>query len=163
MIFSEICVDISDFSLQGNGLSHRWKYDSGADCDTRRVPDIFKHMIKNWFPTATVERMIKTDIGIFFNQISPAENKIIQSLKFSQYMKVDGPLMDKIIKHFKLIQEPTKGWGKIPEANHINQGDDAERMRKLRNDYVHEPNSTISDEKFHDFFNKSIEIAGRLY
>ncbi|CAC5400613.1 unnamed protein product [Mytilus coruscus] len=70
--------------------------------------------------------------------------------------------MYKIIRYFKLIKEPTKGWGKVPEANHINQGDDAERMRFFRNDYVHHPDLKVSDEEFQDFFMKSSEIAGRL-
>jgi hypothetical protein len=46
------------------------------------------------------------------------------------------------------IPAPTRGWGIPPLPTHINETDDIERIRDLRNELAHNPKFEICDTDF---------------
>lgn len=75
------------------------------------------------------------------------------------YDEFDVKLLYKLIKNLCPLPEPTKGWGKKPEANKTNLGDDVERLIQFRNEVVVFAATTKFDEKKYDDIWNDLESA----
>jgi hypothetical protein len=61
----------------------------------------------------------------------------------------DFTLLYKLIRNLlTAIPAPTCGWGNQPLPGHLNETDDIERIRHLRNNIVHNSDSEICDIDF---------------
>lgn len=96
------------------------------------------------------EKMIGTDM------------KSIKTLLTDGFSKLDVTLIYKIVKYFNLIPTPTQQWGAIPRINDIGIGDDVERIRLNRNDFVHRTDCEVTDTEFNAFFDAFIELGRRI-
>ncbi|XP_076107582.1 uncharacterized protein LOC143075884 [Mytilus galloprovincialis] len=71
--------------------------------------------------------------------------------------------MYKIIRNLELVQKPTQGWDKNPPTlTETTIGDDVERIRRSRNDFVHNVITNVSDVELNNRFSLFIDIASRL-
>ncbi|CAC5416257.1 ANK [Mytilus coruscus] len=72
--------------------------------------------------------------------------------------------MYKIIRNLNLVPPPTQGWDNRipPTSTETTIGDDVERIRRSRNDIVHNVNTNISDLELENRFSCFIDIASRL-
>ena len=60
----------------------------------------------------------------------------------------DFILLYKLIRNLLIIPAPTCGWGSQPLPEHINEADDIERIRCLRNFLAHNSDLEICDTDF---------------
>ncbi|CAC5416258.1 unnamed protein product [Mytilus coruscus] len=84
--------------------------------------------------------------------------------KKKQYADFDVALMYKIIRSLNLVPSQTQGWDyRIPPTStETTIRDDVERIRRSRNDIVHNVNTSISDVELNNNFSLFIDIASRL-
>lgn len=87
----------------------------------------------------------------------------IETLK-KDFSKLDVTLSYRIIRFFKLIEQPTQTWGAKPLTNEIEIGDDVERIRIARNGFVHSVRTTfeMEDSEFQTFFTDFTELGRRV-
>lgn len=100
-------------------------------------------------------------------QLRSVEWKVIGTVKTKNYADFDIALMYKIIRNLNnLVPPPTQGWDyKIPPTSaETTIGDDIERIRRSRNDIVHNVNTNISVSvvELNNRFSMFIDIASRL-
>lgn len=91
--------------------------------------------------------------------------KVPQITKF--YGSFNDDLLHKLHKHFCQSQtkpiHPSKGWGKTPDANDTELGDNIERIREIRNSlYAHIPSTEVSDTDFESHWNQLIAIMSGM-
>ncbi|CAG2209329.1 unnamed protein product [Mytilus edulis] len=80
----------------------------------------------------------------------------------NSYDSLDVTSIYQLLRQFKLIQSPTKGWGNLPGKVDINVGDDVERIRWLRNKIVHRSNTKVDKKEFNEIFEEFCDIGYRM-
>lgn len=87
----------------------------------------------------------------------------LETLKHCHLFKsLDIPTTYKLLRNFKLIPHPSKGWGVDPAPTDIIIADDVERIRICRNKIAHSFDATISKNDFDTFFVKCCDIGERI-
>jgi len=125
-------------------------------------PQMAIQMIHKWPPNIVLMMIQNDPNNKFMKSLNNSEKKLIPTLNTDGFNKLDISLLYKLIRRFNLVPEPSEKWGNRPLATNINQGDDIERMRNNRNDLVHRPRGSLSEEEGDKFFEESIEIACRV-
>ena len=92
------------------------------------------------------------------------EWNIISTVRTNQYDEFDVPLMYKIIRNLNLVPSPTQGWDSPtpPFSTEITEGDDIERIRRIRNEFVHRGNTNVQDPELSNYFSVFKDLASRL-
>lgn len=80
----------------------------------------------------------------------------------NSYDSLDVSLVYKLLRQFKLIPSPTKGWGLYPEKGDIKLGDDVEHIRNYRNQIAHRTNIIIEKNEFENYFDHFRDIGRRM-
>lgn len=125
-------------------------------------PQMLRDMIVNPYPPVILEEKIQRAGINFMNELQREEKAVINRIGTDGYLQMDGSLLYKLIRHFELVTRPSAGWGKKPEQHAVNQGDDVERLRYLRNLVIHKPRSTMTTPESDRFFFEFRQCAGRL-
>lgn len=127
---------------------------------TMIMQDLLK---KGSMPATHLYKIIQADYDFKFNHLNDDQIKMVETLKSDGYERIDISLAYKIAKYFKsFIPPPSQGWGPEPIATQIEIGDDVERIRLLRNHFVHLVNTNISLNSFNKFFTECIKIGKRV-
>lgn len=97
----------------------------------------------------------------FLKKLSVKEQQIVKAIDTEGFQKLDTSLMYKCIRHFHLVGEPTDQWGAPVLKTSTTQGDDVERLHKLRNNISHLPKAVLSESEFTEFMSTCSEVALR--
>ncbi|VDI54895.1 Hypothetical predicted protein [Mytilus galloprovincialis] len=93
----------------------------------------------------------------------PEQQRIIEELQYSNtYDSLDVSSIYHILRRLKLIPQPTKDWGTLPDKVDINLGDDVERIRCYRNNLAHRSDTKIKKNEFNEYFNEFRSIGHRM-
>lgn len=125
-------------------------------------PSMLHDMIVNKCSPIILDGKIQNAGKNFMNNLNKTEQTIVRSIKTDGYSKMDGSLFYKLIRHFELVNMPSEGWGKQPNPHAINQGDDVERLRYLRNSVFHRTQSAMTPTESKSFFEGFLQCAERL-
>ncbi|XP_076085121.1 uncharacterized protein LOC143055949 isoform X2 [Mytilus galloprovincialis] len=100
----------------------------------------------------------------FRKKLNKSELDMVDTLMTDEYTKIDVSLSYKIIVNFfqLSIPPPSRQWGTNPFITEIGIGEDIERIRRVRNSFVHRVNANISEPLFDDFFFTFIEVGKRI-
>ncbi|XP_052082547.1 uncharacterized protein LOC127720138 isoform X3 [Mytilus californianus] len=126
-------------------------------------PEILRQFITvqhNNMPAQALERMVSRDKE-FRNTLDADERKMIQSLQSGNYDEIDFSLLYKLIRYFKLVDEPTKSWGNTPDTDDVNVGDDTERLRRYRNKITHKTRADMTEIELNKLFSDVTDIGKR--
>ncbi|XP_071179655.1 uncharacterized protein [Mytilus edulis] len=126
------------------------------------LPNILRELLFVKVPPASLDGLIRKNA--YLSSLRDFELGVIATVRTKQYADFDVALMYKIIRNLGLVQKPTQGWdNKIPPTStETTIGDDVERIRRSRNDFVHNVNTNISDVELNNRFSLFIDIASRL-
>lgn len=118
---------------------------------------------KGTIPATQLYNAIQQD-DYFKRNLNNDQIKMVESLNTHGYGIVDISLAYKLIANYYtiFIPRPSQGWGKEPTLTQTKIGDDIERIRILRNQFVHSVNTNLSVESFNKFCTASIEIGRRV-
>lgn len=83
-------------------------------------------------------------------------------IKQADYSNFDVTLLYKLIRNLCPGLKPTLGWGMMPSVNHIDIGDDIERIRVFRNELGHSKSSNIPDIEFKTRWTELHDVIKRL-
>lgn len=137
-----------------------------AQC-TYVVLNIFPKMIQellantNETPQSIYHKVMK-DYYFREKKLNSTEMNTLQTLLTDGYTKLDVSFMYKIIKHFRLIDPPTRDWNSCPLTDETELGDDIERIRRARNRLVHKFDANISEQAYRIFFEEITIVSRRL-
>lgn len=79
------------------------------------------------------------------------------------YSKFDVTLLYTLIRNLCPSLTPTRGWGLEPDALHITIGDDIERLRLFRNNFVHGESTEIPDYEFRTLWSNIKDVSQRIH
>lgn len=126
-------------------------------------PQMIREMIVNHIPPKTVLMLIQNDAdNILMKNITSRQKDMILKLDTAGYNALDLSCLYKLVRHCKLLNPPKQGWDKTPKPEDQSEGDDLERMKKIRNAIFHRPRGGLSESERNHFFQQSIEIATRV-
>ncbi|XP_063446798.1 interferon-induced very large GTPase 1-like [Mytilus trossulus] len=98
----------------------------------------------------------------FKTRLKSSEMIAIQTLQTDGYSKLDVSLVYKIAKFFNLIPPPLRKWGSKPLPLETEIGDDVERIRIGRNNFVHRVTCEMTNAEMSAFFDEFIQVAERV-
>lgn len=98
----------------------------------------------------------------FRRRLKQSEMTAIQTLQTDGYSKLDVSLIYKIAKFFNFIPPPLRKWGSKPLPLETEIGDDVERIRIGRNNFVHRVDCEMTDTEMAAFFDEFIQVAERV-
>lgn len=126
------------------------------------LPNILRELLFSKVPPTSLDGLIRNNA--YLSSLRAFELAVIATVLTKQYADFDVSLMYKIIRNLKLVPPPTQGWDNRipPTSTEITIGDDVERIRRSRNDYIHNVNKNISDVELNNWFSLFIDIASRL-
>lgn len=118
------------------------------------VLDVFTRMMRDLLKTKVCSKeslyhMIQQPK--FQKCLTPQEKIVCDTIR-TGYSELDIGLVYKLIRYFKFIQAPSRGWGYLPQANDDKIGDDVERVRISRNVLAHSPNPTLTEHEMESMF-----------
>ncbi|XP_052071752.1 uncharacterized protein LOC127710064 isoform X2 [Mytilus californianus] len=91
--------------------------------------------------------------------LSDEQKEVMSNLSAEQtFQTCDLSLLYKLIRHFKLVRIPTKGWGK-EVSNIFNAGDVIEKLRRIRNSIIHRSNAKYGKRKEDRVFYEVLNLA----
>ncbi|CAC5371899.1 unnamed protein product [Mytilus coruscus] len=127
------------------------------------LPNILRELLLVKEPSALLDGHIRSN-SYLSKQLRAFEWKVINTVRTKQYADFDVALMYKIIRNLNLVPPPTQGWDSQipPTSTETTIGDDVERIRRSRNDIVHNVNTNISDVELNNRFSLFIDITSRL-
>lgn len=125
------------------------------------LPNILRELLFSKVSPYILETHIKNNRFLLKN-LRPEEWLIIGSVRKNMYDGFGLPLMYKIIRYLNLVPSPIQGWGSRPLETEVTIGDDIERIRQIRNDFVHREKTMISDIEISLYFSSFKNIAGRI-
>ncbi|XP_052064162.1 uncharacterized protein LOC127704251 isoform X2 [Mytilus californianus] len=133
-------------------------------------PKMMKEMLYNKYKSPSsvivvyqlIQNVIDDENDPLVKQLTALEKSIVKSINMDGFAKCDISLLYRLIRYFKLLPAPSRGWGAKPSIKEIREGDDVERMKRYRNDLVHRPKGGLSESEKTDIFTESINIAKRL-
>lgn len=138
----------------------RWL--KAAFISTETFPRMLSDMISNSSPPIDLDQLIRNNPS-FTKLLSSAQRKIVGTLKQNGFQKFDTSLFCKCIRYFRLVEEPSRTWGKAPKTkSETTKGDDVERLYKIRNSIFHTPKAVLSEGDFTKFLAECDEVAQRL-
>ncbi|XP_076081560.1 uncharacterized protein LOC143052414 [Mytilus galloprovincialis] len=125
-------------------------------------PTMLRDMFLNSCPPITLDKKIQNAGKNFMNSLHKTEKTVVRNMKTKGYREMDGSLLYKLIRYFELVDMPSEGWGKEPKPHALNQGDDVERLRYLRNSVFHRTESAMKPTESKSFFEGFRQCAERL-
>ncbi|CAC5371900.1 unnamed protein product [Mytilus coruscus] len=127
------------------------------------LPNILRELLLVKEPSKFLNSHIRSN-SYLSKQLRPFEWKVIGTVNTKQYADFDVALMYKIIRNLNLVPPPTQGWDNHipPTSTETTIGDDVERIRRSRNDIVHNVNTNISVVELNNRFSLFKDIASRL-
>lgn len=133
-------------------------------------PKMMKEMLRYKFKSPSsvtvvyslIQNIIDDEHDPLVKQLTALEKSIVKSINMDDFSRCDISLLYRLIRYFKLLPAPSRGWGAKPSVNEISEGDDVERMKRYRNDLVHRPKGGLSESEMTDIFTESIGIANRI-
>ncbi|VDH92688.1 Hypothetical predicted protein [Mytilus galloprovincialis] len=127
------------------------------------LPNILRELLFIKEPPHLLETHLNNNSYLSIN-LRAHEWNIIRTVRTNQYDEFDVPLMYKIIRNLNLVPRPTQGWdNQIPPlATEITEGDDIERIRRVRNEIVHRGNTNVQDSELTNYFSIFKDLASRL-
>ncbi|CAC5406360.1 unnamed protein product [Mytilus coruscus] len=132
------------------------------------VMEVFPMIMQEFMAqTGTPAKTLYNDImrnDPFRRKLNKIELDMVDTLMTDEYTKIDVSLSYKIIVNFFQfsIPQPSRQWGANPTNTEIGIGDDIERIRRIRNSFVHRVNANISEALFDNFFVTFIEVGKRI-
>lgn len=125
--------------------------------------EIFPHMMSDMIiaPPNVVYTLIMNTPS-FLKKLSVKQQQIVKTINTEGFQKLDTSLMYRCIRHFHLVGEPTSHWGAPVLQTSETQGDDVERLHRLRNNISHLPKAILSESEFTEFMSMCSEVAIRL-
>lgn len=127
------------------------------------LPNIFRKLLLIKEPPHLLEAHLNYHTYLS-KHLKAHEWNVIKTVKTNQYLDFDISLMYKLIRNLNLVPKPTQGWGNTipPSSAEITEGDDVERIRRMRNDIVHSEKKYVTDAELADQFSILKNIANRL-
>ncbi|XP_052072503.1 uncharacterized protein LOC127710594 [Mytilus californianus] len=127
------------------------------------LPNILRELLLLQEPPASLDGDIRNNTYLSYT-LRAFELSVIATVRTKQYADFDVALMYKIIRNLNLVPPQTQGWDNRipPNLTETTIGDDVERIRRSRNDIVHNVNTNISDLELENRFSFFIDIASRL-
>lgn len=100
----------------------------------------------------------------FQKKLTSTDNSLLQTLLQDGYTQLHLTLIFKIITYYTnmFINPPTRGWSSNPLPSETEIGDDAQRLRMKRNNFVHKVSNEVSETEFEEFFSEMINICERV-
>lgn len=127
------------------------------------IIDTFPHILKTVMQSKTKACSLYRSCLPCLHTFNTDEQIKLQGLKSSSsFDLLDISLMYRLLKQFKIITPPTKGWGRVPTEGDNLLGDDIERIRDYRNKMAHRTSSKIEEKDFHDYFEVFCQIGRRM-
>lgn len=130
----------------------------------KELTRIMQELLKKSNTHAThIYTIIMNDALFKRDYLNEDQIEMVEKLNTYGYDIIDISLAYKIVKYYNtFIPQPSRGWGQEPYSKQISISDDVERIRILRNRFVHLANTNISVESFNDFFKTCIEVGKRV-
>ncbi|CAG2225763.1 unnamed protein product [Mytilus edulis] len=127
------------------------------------LPNILRKLLLIKEPPHLLEAHLNNNSYLSRN-LKAHEWNIISTVRTNQYDEFDVPLMYKIIRNLNLVPSPTQGWDSPtpPLSTEITEGDDIERIRRIRNELVHRGNTNVQDPELANYFSVFKDLASRL-
>jgi hypothetical protein len=126
---------------------------------TQALRDLLSKMIP---PREIVQRVTNGTKKQKANVLKQIE-LIEAAAKEDDYGALDITLLYSLLRNFTDISEPSNGWGDEPKAGFIRLGDDVERIRCIRNNYIHNSClNQLSPENFEDIVRNMTGICDRM-
>lgn len=128
------------------------------------VLDVFTRMMRDLLTTRVSSRAslhLMTHQTSFQQCLSKQEKELCDTIQTS-YEELDIVFIYKLIRFFKFIQAPSRGWGFLPQTNEQSIGDDVERVRIARNVLAHKPNPILTEQELESFFDDFKGISYRF-
>ncbi|XP_076086391.1 uncharacterized protein LOC143057050 isoform X2 [Mytilus galloprovincialis] len=123
-------------------------------------PKILRDVIRKCEPVA---KLLHQKCVPVLTTFYPEQQRIIEELQYSNtYDSLDVTSIYHILRRLKLIPQPTKGWGTLPDKVDINLGDDVERIRRYRNNLAHRSDTKIEKNECNEYFNEFRSIGHRM-
>ncbi|XP_071149102.1 uncharacterized protein [Mytilus edulis] len=123
-------------------------------------PDILRDILQS---TICPHDLYKKCDTKFLSSCFSDQRTYLKTLKLNNsFSFLDIPIIYKLLRHFKLISPPSKGWGTAPDPTDRLIADDVERIRTLRNEIAHRCDANIDKNTCDAFFVKFSEIGERI-
>ncbi|CAC5361535.1 unnamed protein product [Mytilus coruscus] len=127
------------------------------------IIDIFPTILRNIIGKIKPANIIYQQcIPILCSFYPDQQYSLLKLQTTNTYDSLDIPIIYKLLRHFPLIQQPTKGWGNFPDQTDVTIADDVERIRILRNEIAHRHNTNIEDKLFEEYFAGFRDICHRI-
>ncbi|KAK3099972.1 hypothetical protein FSP39_012747, partial [Pinctada imbricata] len=129
-----------------------------AESCTQMYRDVLHKEIK----PADLLRMVSTTL--IRGPLTKADLAKIENAEKDGYKAFDITLMYTLIRNFcTKLPFPTQGWGKIPHPNNKNLADDLERIRIIRNSFVHHvSDSRMEEREYQKIWTDLKQVAKRM-
>lgn len=122
-------------------------------------PKILRDIIRLCIPANKFYQICKPNIDTFtFDQ----QAKLGEVQQSNSYDSLDISLIYRLLKQFKLIPCPKKGWTDIPDKKDVQLADDVVRIRCFRNQIAHRCNTNIEKDEFNNYFEQFRQIGRRM-
>lgn len=96
------------------------------------------------------------------SKMSKQTAESISSLNECNISNLDAIAAYTILRLMSKVPSPSNGWGHEPKNNQVRVGDDIERIRYLRNNFIHMRSTKVPQNKFMTFFTEAKYIAKRF-
>ncbi|CAC5423115.1 unnamed protein product [Mytilus coruscus] len=106
--------------------------------------------------------LIDTIVSQHRTKMSKQTSESISSLDESNISKLDTIAAYTILRLMSKVPSPSNGWGHGPKNNQVRVGDDIERIRYLRNKFLHRRSTKVPRNEFMSFFTEVKYIAKRF-
>lgn len=128
------------------------------------ILDVFTQMMRDLLLSMVqpISLIVMTSHNSFKRLLKKHEAVMLTTIRASDYKEFDIGLIYKIIRFFKFIQAPSRGWGYAPTTGDINIADDVERVRITRNSFMHKPNPVLSEQEMNSAFIDFLDIGNRF-
>lgn len=124
------------------------------DVFTKIMRDLLRSKVMS---VITLETMVQHTN--FQKMLSEKEKTLLKTI---EYDELDIGIIYKIIRFFKFVQAPSRGWGFPPRPNDQQIADDIERIRIMRNSLAHKPNPVLSEENLESMFTDFADMSYRF-
>lgn len=124
------------------------------DVFTKGLRDLLQTNVRS---ITILETMVQN--AEFQNMLSEKEKNLLETIKYDE---LDIGIIYKIIRFFKVVQAPSRGWGFTPRPNDEQIADDIERIRIMRNSLAHKPNPVLSEENLESMFTDFADMSYRF-
>lgn len=122
-------------------------------------PDILKDIVES---TISPQQLYGKYISIEKNLTYQELVRLKEMQRSNSFDTLNTTLLYKIIRQFSLVPIPAGRWGRFPSKEDIGISDDVERMRCLRNEFVHRRCSAIQNSELYWYGSQCCAIGQRV-